>query len=58
MPVFNSMTGFGRVEVPLPNAQLQWEVRSVNHRYLDIQLKLPDGFRVFEQAFRQLITAP
>ena len=51
------MTGFGHIEVPLPNAQLQWEVRSVNHRYLDIQLKLPDGFRVFEQAFRQLIAA-
>jgi uncharacterized protein (TIGR00255 family) len=57
MAVLNSMTGFGHVEVQIPNAQLQWEVRSVNHRYLDIHLKVPEGFRAFEQAFRQLIAA-
>jgi uncharacterized protein (TIGR00255 family) len=57
MARINSMTGFGHVEVPLPGRQMQWEIRSVNHRYLDVQLKLPEGFRAFEQDFRQLIAA-
>lgn len=49
------MTGFGRVEMTVGESQLLWEVRSVNHRYLEIQIKLPDGFRVMEPDFRQLI---
>lgn len=51
------MTGFGRVEVELSSFQLQWEVRSVNHRYLDVQFKLPEGFRAIEQELRQIVTA-
>lgn len=50
------MTGFGRIEVRLPEASLQWEVRSVNHRYLDVQFKLPEGFRIMEHEFRQLVS--
>ena len=56
MPKINSMTGFGRVETSIPGGQLQWEIRSVNHRYLEIQMKLPDGFRNMEHDFRQLIS--
>lgn len=55
MSKINSMTGFGRVEMTVGESQLLWEVRSVNHRYLEIQIKLPDGFRVMEPDFRQLI---
>jgi uncharacterized protein (TIGR00255 family) len=55
MPPINSMTGFGRVEVELSGFQLQWEVRSVNHRYLDVQFKLPEGFRAIEQELRQIV---
>jgi uncharacterized protein (TIGR00255 family) len=55
MASINSMTGFGHVEALLPGKEVQWEIRSVNHRYLEVQLKLPDGFRGFEQDFRQLI---
>jgi len=51
------MTGFGRVEVELSGFQLQWEVRSVNHRYLDVQFKLPEGFRSIEQELRQIVAA-
>jgi len=57
MANINSMTGFGRIETSLPDGQLQWEIRSVNHRYLDIQLKLPEGLRIIEQDLRQLIAA-
>jgi uncharacterized protein (TIGR00255 family) len=47
MGQLNSMTGFGHIEV---------EIRSVNHRYLDIQLRLPDGFRSLEPDLRQSIS--
>jgi uncharacterized protein (TIGR00255 family) len=57
MPSINSMTGFGRIEVELSGFQLQWEIRSVNHRYLDVQFKLPDGFRAIEQELRQIVAA-
>ena len=32
---------------------LTWEIRAVNHRYLDVQFKLPEDLRPQEQAFRQ-----
>ena len=56
MPTINSMTGFGRIETLTPDGQLQWEIRSVNHRYLEIQMKLPEGLRSVEHDFRALIS--
>ncbi|MAF83719.1 MAG: YicC/YloC family endoribonuclease [Gammaproteobacteria bacterium] len=53
--MINSMTGFGRTELQTPDGQLQLEVRSVNHRYLDIQFKLPEGFRAIEQELRAIV---
>ena len=55
--MINSMTGFGRTELQTPDGQLQLEVRSVNHRYLDTQFKLPDGFRSIEQELRDIVAA-
>jgi uncharacterized protein (TIGR00255 family) len=52
--MISSMTGFARREIQIPEGNLQWEIRTVNHRYLDIQLKLPDGFRALEPALRQV----
>jgi len=49
------MTGFARFEAQADNAKLQWELRSVNHRYLDVQLRLPESFRGVEAEFRQAI---
>jgi uncharacterized protein (TIGR00255 family) len=57
MSAINSMTGFGHVEIQLQGLQLQWEVRSVNHRYLDVQFRLPEGFRSVEQDFRRIVAA-
>jgi uncharacterized protein (TIGR00255 family) len=34
---------------------LTWEIRAVNHRYLDVQFRLPDQMRAHEQAFRQAV---
>jgi len=39
--VIASMTGFGRAEFELAGAAFQVEVRSVNHRHLDLQVRLP-----------------
>jgi len=55
--MINSMTGFGRMEADTPDGQLQLEVRSVNHRYLDTQFKLPEGFRAIEPELRTLVAA-
>ena len=43
-----SMTGFAAVTAELPGVSLAVELRSVNHRYLDLQLRLPDELRVLE----------
>jgi len=52
-----SMTGFAAVAVDLPGVSLAAELRSVNHRYLDLQLRLPDELRGLETALRELIAA-
>jgi uncharacterized protein (TIGR00255 family) len=51
------MTGFARETVETPLGTLSWEIRSVNHRYLDVQFKLPDDLRPKEQLFRHQASA-
>jgi len=53
--MLHSMTGFARQSVDTEFGSLTWELRAVNHRYLDVQFKLPDEFRPQEQAFRQQV---
>lgn len=48
-----SMTAFGRAA----NDGIDWQIRSVNHRYLDISFRLPEGFRDLEPELRDLTTA-
>jgi uncharacterized protein (TIGR00255 family) len=52
-----SMTAFARVNESTKEADLTWEIRSVNHRYLDISLKIPDEFRALENNIREQIRA-
>jgi uncharacterized protein (TIGR00255 family) len=59
MPIY-SMTGFARsqVRVPLPNGeQLSYtlNVKSVNHRFLDVQLRLPSGLDALEMELRKAL---
>ena len=49
------MTAFGREEVQSPVGHLIWEIRSVNHRYQEISMRLPEELRAIEPAFRQTI---
>ena len=53
--MLHSMTGFARQSVDTELGALTWELRAVNHRYLDLQFKLPDELRPQEQAFRQQV---
>jgi len=49
----HSMTAFARVERAGTQGTLIWELRSVNHRYLEPHLRLPDAFRDLEGAVRE-----
>ena len=51
-----SMTGFAVAEAKLPSGTLNLELRSVNHRYLEIQFRMADEFRALEPALRELIS--
>ena len=48
-----SMTGFARREAKLPWGTLVWEIRSVNHRYLEPSFRLPEDFREIEPNLRE-----
>jgi len=52
-----SMTGFAAVAAELPGCSLSVELRAVNHRYLDLQLRLPDELRALDAALRELLGA-
>lgn len=47
-----SMTGFARTEANHPWGTVLWEIRSVNHRYLEPHFRLPDNMRVLESDLR------
>ena len=50
--MIQSMTGFASVEHQSEPGRLAWEIRSVNHRYLEVGLRLPEEFKVLEPAIR------
>lgn len=50
--MIKSMTGFGRCEVMEGNRKFTVEMKSVNHRYLDVNIKMPKKLNFFEAAIR------
>ena len=48
-----SMTAFARSE----SGHISWEIRSVNHRYLEVGVKVPDAFRSLETGLRNKLKA-
>lgn len=50
--MIKSMTGFGRCEVVENNRKFTVEMKSVNHRYLDVNIKMPKKLNFFESAIR------
>src|SRR5262245_60771306 len=53
--MLKSMTGFARAERATPAGLLSWEIRSVNHRYLEVGLRLPEELRASEAEYRRAI---
>jgi uncharacterized protein (TIGR00255 family) len=51
------MTGYAAMSEELPLGTLNVEIRSVNHRYLDVQFRLPDELRSFEPGMRETVAA-
>ena len=54
--MIRSMTAFGSSEYTSESFAIRWEIRSVNHRYLDINLRLPDNLRALEPDIRSAIS--
>lgn len=50
--MIKSMTGFGRCEIVENNRKFTVEMKSVNHRYLDVNIKMPKKLNFFESAIR------
>ena len=53
----NSMTGYGRCECEREGRRLTVEIKSVNHRFLDLNLRLPRAFLFLEDEARKAIAA-
>ena len=53
--MLRSMTGFARRETQTDHGFLAWEIKTVNHRYLETALRLPEEFRPLEPAIRERI---
>ncbi len=59
--MINSMTGYGRSEVVLNTNAYTIEMKSVNHRYLDVAVKMPRKISFYgreNQAVRQAVHLP
>ena len=52
-----SMTGYATASAEIDSGSLSLEMRAVNHRYLDVQLRMPDEMRGFEGMLREAIAA-
>jgi len=53
--MLHSMTGFARQSADSKIGMLSWEMRAVNHRYLELSFRLPEELRPKEQAFRRQV---
>ena len=53
--MIKSMTGFGRHEIVTDECRISVEIKAVNHRYLDLAIKMPKKFNYFEAAMRTLL---
>lgn len=53
--MIKSMTGFGRAEIVESTKKCTVEIKSVNHRYLDLAIKMPKKLNFFEASIRNLL---
>ena len=55
--MIKSMTGFGRCEAADEERKFTVEMKGVNHRYLDANIRMPKKLNFFESAIRSLLKA-
>ena len=53
--MIKSMTGFGRCEIAEKERKITVEIKAVNHRYLDVNIKMPKKLNFFESSIRTLL---
>ncbi len=53
--MINSMTGFGRAELQNADRKITVELKSVNHRYLEFNIRAPRKFNLFDSAIRNVL---
>ena len=53
--MLKSMTGFGRSEIANESQKITVEMKAVNHRYCDINIKMPKKLSIFEAGIRNLL---
>lgn len=53
--MIKSMTGFGRCELTEKERKITVEMKAVNHRYLDVNIKMPKKLNFFESSIRSLL---
>ncbi len=53
--MIKSMTGFGRSEVQKESRKFTVELKGVNHRYLDVNIRMPKKLNFFETSIRSLL---
>ena len=53
--MIRSMTGYAGAEEQFDFGRLAWELRSVNHRYLEVGMRLPEDFRPIEGNIRKIV---
>lgn len=51
--MIKSMTGFGRAEIRGPSGVLRAEIRTVNHRFFDVSMKVPNGLVAIEDRIQE-----
>lgn len=51
----HSMTAFARAQQPVDQLALGWEIKSVNHRFLEVQFRMPEQLRPLEHGLRELL---
>ena len=55
--MIRSMTAFARVEKNTEKGLLSWEIRSVNHRFSEVSLRIPEDLRPLEPKIREIISS-
>ncbi len=55
--MIKSMTGFGKAECTCQNQKLSVEIKSLNSKYFDVNLRIPNGFRDRELEIRNMLLA-